>query len=300
MIHRRHMLLGLGTIGALPISRTFAAEILTLGDATLTTLNDGHLLLPTGFVFDTVNADTAESIRQSYGISDELKPPCNVTLLRVGGRVVLFDCGAGSGFQPDVGLLPEALDAAGVLPEEVTDVIFTHGHPDHLWGILDDFDEPLFANARLRMGREELDYWRDPGTVEAIGETRASFAVGAKRRLDLLGDRIEDFGDGEEVIPGVTARLAAGHTPGHMAFRLSFGGEETLLVGDAIGNHHIAFAAPAIETGNDQDMARAADTRVRLLDEIAADGLMMIGFHLPNGGIGRAERRGTKYRFAPS
>jgi glyoxylase-like metal-dependent hydrolase (beta-lactamase superfamily II) len=277
--------------------RSLAMTRLTLGAAELITLSDGNLLLPAEFVLGPVPDEIAREMESKYQLGEELTPPCNVTLLRTGDRLVLFDCGAGVGFQPSVGELPGALEAAGISLDDITDIIFTHGHPDHLWGLLDDFDEPAFPNARLMMGGKELDYWRDPATIDTIGQARAAFAAGARRRIEALSERFERFGDGKEVIPGVTARMTPGHTPGHMAFRISNGGEDAMIVGDAIANHHIAFDAPSVETGNDQDMATAAETRVGLFDEIMSDGLTIIGFHLPGGGIGRVERSGDGFRF---
>jgi glyoxylase-like metal-dependent hydrolase (beta-lactamase superfamily II) len=105
----------------------------------------------------------------------------------------------------------------------VTDVIFTHGHPDHLWGLIDDFDEIVFPNASFHMGRAEWDFWRDPGTVDAMPEERKTFAVGAQNRLAVLADMINLFEPGAEVVPGVEAVDTSGHTPGHMSFMLHGG-----------------------------------------------------------------------------
>lgn len=298
---RRGVLAGLGGSCAWAAGApVWAASELTVGGMALTTLSDGNLTLPVEFIFAPTPEEIAASVREEYGLTgDTLTPPCNVTLLRRGEDVILFDCGSGPAFQPSVGSLPASLDAVGVAPDEVTHIVFTHAHPDHIWGLLDDFDDPLFPNARLLMGAAELDYWRDPETATSIGEARAAFAAGALRRIEAMGDAWETFGDGDEVLPGVTAVLSAGHTPGHMAFVVSDGGDAAMIVGDAIGNHHIAFAAPGARTGNDQDMETAAATRLSLLDRIVSDGMALVGFHLPDGGVGRVERVGDAYRFSP-
>ena len=135
--------------------------------------------------------------------------------------------------------------------------------------------------------------------MESIGEARAAFAAGAQRRLEALGDAITLFDDGAEILPGVAARMTPGHTPGHMAFEARSGSESVLIVGDAIGNHHVAFARPDWLSGSDQDQALGAETRLALLDSLAADQALLIGFHLPEGGVGRVERKDGAYRFAP-
>ena len=108
----------------------------------------------------------------------------------------------------------EALRALGLSPEDITHVVFTHAHPDHIWGLLDEFDEPLFYNATYMMGRTEWDYWWNPETVNTIGNARAAFAVGAKRRMEVIEGTVVLFGDDEEILPGVSAVATPGHTRG--------------------------------------------------------------------------------------
>ena len=298
----RRTFVTLAGAAALPLPRLALAEM-TLGDATLTTVSDGHLTLPPDFVFGPMPQGDLQPILRKHGIADgPLTPDCNLTLYRDGTNTVLFDAGAGSHFMPTAGQLMASLDTAGVAPEDVTHVIFTHGHPDHLWGVLDDFDDPLFANAAHLMGREEWDYWWNPDLADSIGADRAAFAVGARRRMEAIEEVTDFFDDGDEVLPGIHAVLTPGHTPGHMSFDLTRGGQSVFVSGDAISNHHVAFARPDWASGSDQDMAQAAQTRVALMDRLADGDTVLFGFHLPQGGIGRVERNGDgsgAYRFVP-
>ena len=295
MLTRRQILAA--TAAAFAPRRLWAASTLTLGPVQIDTLSDGNLVLPGDFILGGMPQDEMQAIVAKYGLpTDQLTPPCNVTLLRDGTNTVLFDVGAGPDFQPSAGKLAEALDTIGLTIEDITHVLFTHAHPDHLWGLLDDFDEPLFPNAEYMIGQAEFDYWTDPDTVTTIGEARATFAVGAARRLAVIADSIRLLADGEEPLPGIAARLTPGHTPGHMAFEIA-GPTPAMVLGDCIGNHHVAFERPEWESGSDQDKALAAATRVALLDQLATDGHAVIGYHLPAGGIGRVERAETGYRF---
>jgi len=296
---RRRVMAAAAGMGAMAIVPRWLHASVQMGDWQIDTLSDGNLMLPADFILGPMPADEVAPILARHGLSPDapMTPPCNVTLLRGQGRAVLFDVGSGFSFQPSVGDLPTALEALGVAPEEITDVIFTHAHPDHLWGVLDDFDEPFFYEARHFMGAGELDYWRDPETVHTIGTARQAFAVGAARRLEMLDGFIETFEDGDEVLSGVTAALTPGHTPGHMSFAVAGQGGSAMILGDAIGNHHVGFEAPGLLSGSDQDQPLAAATRLALLDRITADDMTVVGFHLPDGGIGRAERRDGAYRF---
>ncbi len=278
----------------LPV-RGWASNSLSFGSVQMDTLSDGHLVLPMGFVTDHPGA---AEVMAGYGLhGDALEPPCNVTLLRDGTHTVLFDAGAGPDFMPTAGKLAEAMALLGVSADEITHVVFTHAHPDHLWGVLDDFDEPVFANATHMMGKTEWDYWINPETATTIDSGRTSFAAGALGRLSLLEDRIVTFGNNDEILPGIGARATQGHTPGHMSFEIRQGHDSCVIIGDAIGNHHLAFAQPTWHSGSDQDADLGVKTRSALLEDLATTGALMIGFHLPEGGIGRVERHDGAYRF---
>lgn len=297
---RRSALATTAAFMAFPRS-AFAAERVQIGEWELVTLSDGHLTLPADLVFAPAPATELAALASTLGIHDldaPLTPPCNVTLLRAGSRTILFDCGAGSSFQASVGRLPDALAAEGLAAEDITDVVFTHAHPDHFWGVLDDFDEPLFHNATHWIGRRERDYWIDPDTVDTIGAERASFAVGAARRLDAIAGVLEVFEDEQEFLPGVMATLTPGHTPGHMSFEINAGGTAAMIIGDAVGNDHVALARPQWHTGSDQDPDTGSNTRVSLLQRLANENLIMVGFHLPSGGIGRIEQRSDAFHFS--
>lgn len=296
---RREVLRGLGAAGLAGALGGGAGRVLAAGAGReLMTVSDGYLTLPGDFVFAGLPEDELAAILARHGISrDEVHPPCNVTVLREAGRVTLFDAGSGSGFMPTAGQLVDALDQIGIAPEDVTDIVFTHGHPDHLWGVLDDFDDPMFPEAACHMGEAEWNYWTDPETVDTIGQERAAFAVGARRRLEAIAERTDFFRDGQEVLPGIMAHATFGHTPGHMSFELAMGGDPVLIVGDAVVNAHVAFERPDWPNGTDQDAERGAATRQRLLDQAATDRMRIVGFHLPGGGIGRVERKDGHYRF---
>ena len=285
---------GMGLIGL----QAKTAVSFELGNAKLTSVSDGSLLLPSGFIFDPMPKDELDEIRTKYGVEgDQLDRECNLALLQTEDSKILFDVGSGPDFMPTAGKITDSLNAVGLSPDDITHVVFTHAHPDHIWGLLDDFDDPLFYDATYMMGRKEWDYWWDPKTVDEIGDARQAFAVGAKRRMEAIEDQVEFFDDGDEILPGVSAFASFGHTPGHMAFEIRQGSEAALIVGDAIGDHHVAFERPQWPSGSDQDADTAIVARQRLLDRLVSEQMRLVGFHLPNGGIGRAERSDGGYRF---
>lgn len=301
-MQRRGFILSAAAGALLMPRRSWAMTELDLGGGTLTTLSDGYLELPGSFILGDMPQPELLEILERYDLAGQretITPECNLALYRDGTNTVLFDAGAGPDFMPSAGKILDALDAAGLDPEDITHVVFTHAHPDHLWGVLDDFDEPLFANATHMMGRVEHDYWMDPDTIESIGAARQSFVAGALRRLEAL-PQIDLFEADQEILPGILSIATYGHTPGHMAFQVQGATGGAIVLGDAIGNHHIGFERPDWASGSDQNPEEAAATRVALLDRITADDLTIAGFHLPDGGIGRAEKLGdAQYRFVP-
>ncbi len=163
--------------------------------------------------------------------------------------------------------------------------------------MLDDFDEATFFNAEHMMGEIEYDYWMDPSTVNSIGEARAAFAAGASRRLGMLGDQITRISDGVEIVSGLRAKLTPGHSPGHMAFEIASGSQQLMIIGDVVTNDHVGFVKPGWASGSDQDEVLGAVTRASLMDQCATDDITIVGYHLPNGGIGRITRANEGYRF---
>lgn len=299
-IDRRDFLIGGAAIAAaagLPARMARATEQ-DLGGAQITVLSDGTLTLPVGFVMPDIPRQEIDALYAPHGgVPEALTPDCNVTFCRIGERFVVFDVGSGPNFMPNAGELPNAMAEAGIDPEEVTDVIFTHAHPDHLWGVIDDFDEPVFPNATYRMGAAELDFWRAPETLADMPEERKTFVVGAQSRLAAIEDRMESFKAGDEVIEGIEAVATHGHTPGHMSFVVHGASDSVLVVGDAITNVLVSFEKPEWHSGSDQNPAMGAATRTALLDRLAVDGSRIVGYHLPHPGQGRVERKDGAYRF---
>ncbi|MHA6346580.1 MBL fold metallo-hydrolase [Roseivivax sp. CAU 1761] len=304
MINRRSVLTG-GLVAAggtlVPPLARFAVAELALPSGRLTTVSDGHLVLPESFVLGDLPREEASALLAAAGLSaDGLEAPCNLALWQSEAHVVLFDAGSGPGFMPSAGRIAESLAAIDLAPEDVTHVVFTHGHPDHLWGAVDDFDEPFFADARHYIGAAEAEYWTDPATIESLGAARQSFAAGALRRIEILGDGLTRIGGGDEIVPGLAALDLPGHTPGHMGLRLRAGDTSALIVGDAIGNGHLALLRPDWPSPADHDPEQGRATRTALLEELAASGETMVGFHLPEGGMGRITPAEEGYAFSPA
>ncbi|MEE9334494.1 MAG: MBL fold metallo-hydrolase [Granulosicoccaceae bacterium] len=293
---------GAGAVGALirPSAAADESPGLKIGDNTLHVISDGAMHLPVSMVMpdDLIEPALRDEFLKSHSLGpQQLSQDCNITLLQQQDRTIIFDVGAGPNFLPTTGKLYEELDAREIDPLDVTDVVFTHAHPDHLWGLLDDFDEPLFANAQYHLHQKEWEYWLNDNTLSNTPDGRKSFVVGAQNRLPLLEERLSLFDYGKEVLPSVESVDTAGHTPGHTSFAIHGESESVMLLGDALTNQFIAFEQPKWHTAMDQDPALAVTTRLRLLDRLASEQQRIIGYHLPYPGTGMVERKDSAYRY---
>lgn len=303
-LKRRSVLAGMAatavSAGLLPGSVGSArAQTIETGSAKISVVSDGSLTLPLGFVFpDAPQQDLEKLLIENGMATDALRPDCNVTLVNTGDRLAIFDVGAGPNFMATAGKLAESLAAAGIDPSEVTDVVITHAHPDHIWGLTDDFDELVFANAQHHISEAEWDFWSADDAISKVPEDRQTFVVGAQSRFAAMGDNVRFLKDGDAVLPGVEAVATPGHTPGHLSFMVH-GAEPVLIVGDAITNSILSFVHPDWPMATDQDPDLAIKTRLSLLDRLATEKARAVGFHFPHPGAGMVEKKDGAYRYLP-
>lgn len=301
-LDRRQFMAGAGaaallTAAAIPFPLA-AAEAIQFGDFEIVPLSDGHLVLPARlFAPDAEEGARAAAFAAAGHSGDQIRRPLNVTLIRKGDEQIIVDVGSGPRFMATAGKLVDDVEANGIDRESITTVVFTHAHPDHIWGTTDDFDELLFPNARYLISEEEYNYWMSDDILAKLPDDRKGFATGAQRNINAVKDRLETFKPGADIVTGVTALETGGHTPGHISLEVSHGNEAFVIVGDALTHHIVSFQYPTWISGNDHEPERAIKTRQKLLDKLATENTRLIGYHLPDPGLGRVERAGSTYRY---
>jgi glyoxylase-like metal-dependent hydrolase (beta-lactamase superfamily II) len=307
ILHRRRFLAGLGAAVLAPVAVPLTGRAATpvtrkVGAIEVTIISDGVLHVPLSFTLpETPPAETA-ALFKAHGLPEQGAPAqTNVVLVKTGSELVLLDAGSGAKFQQTAGKLQENLEAVGIAPEMISKVVFTHGHADHLWGAIDDFDEgERFPNATYVISAAEWDFWTHPDTPKKVPDWLKGMSIGSGRILKLIEKKVERRKDGEAVAPGLTFVTTLGHTPGHMAVMVESGKERLLVGGDVFSNNAVSFARPEWRVGSDFDADRGVQTRRRMLDQLASDRIPLIGFHLTWPGQGMVERSGTAYRFIPT
>ncbi len=243
-------------------------------------------------------------LRSAFLPTDRLTLDVNTLLLKIGGELVLVDTGAGGLFGPTLGKQRERLSAAGVRPEQVTAVVLTHAHGDHFGGLLDGAGKPVFPNAAYFASKTEVDYWTGPdpdmSKLRIPEENKKVFAANAKRYIGAIKDRLTPVSAGQKILPGMEVLSAPGHTPGHIALLVSSGKEALLNAADTVHHHILMFAHPEWTSAFDSDPQMGAETRRKLLDRAAVDGLRVLGYHLPFPGIGHVRTaKGGAFEWLP-
>jgi glyoxylase-like metal-dependent hydrolase (beta-lactamase superfamily II) len=270
------------------------------GDFDFTILSDGYFTLP-GSVFapEASLAERAEAVEKLGFKDDTIRSRANIPVITRGSEVILVDVGAGQKYEPTEGLLTANMTALGIDPASVSRIVFTHGHPDHIWGTLTETGSLRFPNATYYIGETEWNFWMDPDFRTSMPDVLHPFAIGAQRDLSAVRERLVMLKPGDEVVPGIAALDTAGHTPGHLSFEVA-GGEGMIITADAATNHVISFEHPSWRFGYDMLPDVAIRNRALLLDKAATDRVKLLGYHWAYPGVGFAERHGNAYRFAAS
>jgi glyoxylase-like metal-dependent hydrolase (beta-lactamase superfamily II) len=272
-----------------------------LGDFEITVLSDGAYDLPTDLIGQNQSRETVQAFLEANFLDPDLRTShVNIPLINTGEELILVDVGGGSNFLAGAGRLVENMEAAGYSPDDVDKVFITHAHPDHLWGLLDDFDEPVFAEAEFFISAPEWDFWSGDAAAEALPEMFQSFAAGASRRLPVIEDAITRTANGDEIAPGITVIDTPGHTPGHASLRIASGGETLIVTADAMTHQYVSFEHPGWWSGTDLDQQMAERSRRMILDLVAEERSMILAYHLSFPGLGHVARAGDAYRFVPA
>jgi len=210
-------------------------------------------------------------------------------VVNTGKQLVLFDTGNGErGFvpRPAGGWLAAQLGPAGFAPEQIDVVVLSHGHPDHIGGVIEG-GKPLFSNARYVTGAIDYDFWAGD---KPTGDLQP-FAALFRDTMVLLAEKTSFLKPGDEVVPGIHAVEAYGHTPGHLAFNIESGGKRLVFWGDCAHHQVASLARPYWHCVFDVDKAQGAATRARMFHRMATDRVAVSGFHMPFPSLGYVERR---------
>jgi glyoxylase-like metal-dependent hydrolase (beta-lactamase superfamily II) len=269
-----------------------------LGSAEVTVVSDGPLPLgdPSGTFVGVPKEEVKKMLTDNFLSPDNVVLEQNSPIVNMGDKLVLFDTGMGTSkqFGPTTGRQQKSLAEAGIKPEDIDAVVLSHAHIDHIGGIVDASDKPLFPNAQFYIAQNDFDYWTDEGK---LGSPLKDFVIHARKNLLPVRDRLVFFKDGQEFLPGVQAMAAPGHTVGHHMFMITSEGKSFAFLGDLTHHQILLLEKPLMQFSYDTDPNQAAQTRVKMLDMLAANKIAVMSYHFPWPGYGHVVKNGDGFRY---
>jgi glyoxylase-like metal-dependent hydrolase (beta-lactamase superfamily II) len=271
-----------------------------LGDFEVTALSDGVVALPVDKLLTNTKPEKTLKALQKHHLSTPTATSVNGYLINTGSKLVLIDTGAATLFGPTLGRLANSLKAAGYSPEQVDEVYITHMHGDHVGGLMNG-DQLAFPNAIVRADQHDADFWLSQANLDkAPADAKGGFQ-GAMASVNpyLKAGKFKTFHGDTELVPGVKAVAARGHTPGHSVYLVESKGQKLMLWGDLMHVAAVQFENPTVTISFDSDSKAAMAQRLKAYADAAKQGYMVGATHLSFPGLGYVRSEGKGYAWVP-
>ena len=268
-----------------------------VGEFTVVVLSDGQgnpaALLPNWGANPELQDEFKATLKANYIDVAAVRNNFHPVLVDTGKNKVLIDSGNGVNANAPTGRLLNHLALAGYKPEDIDTVFLTHFHGDHINGLTNAQTQANFPKAQIITGETEHTFWTKPATG-AVGAGVVKNIVSQSAKLKLIRD-------GAEIVPGLSTVGSAGHTVGHQSVLVSSGTAQMMIMGDAAGHFLLSLNYPSAYLGIDADKPMAVKTRASLFRRVAAERMLVTGYHFPFPGVGYIRKRNFGgYEFIPA
>ena len=272
-----------------------------LGNFQVTALSDGTVSLPVDKLLTQVTPARVESLLARAYLKAPVETSVNAYLIHTGAKLVLIDTGAAGLFGPTLGKLLGNLKAAGYQPEQVDEIYITHMHPDHVGGLVAD-GRIAFPNAIVRADMREGAFWLKQENLDKAPADAKGFFQGAMASLNpyVAAGKLKPFDGETELVPGIRAIPARGHTPGHTIYAVESQGNKLVVWGDLMHVAAVQFAMPSVTIQFDNDAKAAAPQRQKNYADAAKKGYFVAVAHISFPGIGKLRADGKGYEWLPT
>ena len=266
---------------------------LKVGSTRIVALKDGELSIPKEILLN-IDEDTSNRITEE---NNQLTlNNVNAYLIFKDDKILLVDAGCRDLFGPTCGFVHNEIKKANVKPEEITDIFFTHLHPDHVAGAIDKDGKSMFPNAIVKVIEDEFNFWNrdDFDDVEINGK---NFADLNKSVMKAYDNKIETIKSNQEIISGIYPVPLPGHTPGHSGFRVDDENKSFVQMGDVLHAPNLQLSNPNISDLFDVDLENGMKSRKQVFDMVCNDKIMCSGGHMLEPKFGYLERFQNGYKF---
>lgn len=267
----------------------------TVWDGFATRQNPG-----TGWVVNADQAAVEGALRDAMLSTTRLDNPFIVTFLETPAGLTMFDSGTGGQLAQTAGRMRENLAAAGIDPARVTRILISHFHGDHITGLTTAENATVFPNAQVFVPEMEAAFWGDTSNESRAPQAQRGTFANTARRFGPYQGKVERFAAGAEILPGVRAVAAYGHTPGHTVFHVADGADQLFVTADTSARPEVFLRNPGWASIFDMDGAAATASRIAIFGRIAAERARMTAYHFPFPANGYVQRMGEGFRFIPA
>jgi len=281
----------------------------SLGDLELTILTDGYIKQSPvhPFIAPLASAEAVKTLLEAnFRPTDSIELSMNVMVVKSKDRLILLDTGTGVFADTVQGRLLTSLADAGFKAADVTDVILSHGHPDHIGGLIDKQSNLVLPNADLYMAKLEHDFWQR-ATMEDFKNSPLyempdfvkQVISGIQSVLKTIQPKLK-FIDVQKTLHGIFSfQLAPGHTPGLTMITITSKNEKLIFIADLIHSDALLFAHPEWGFTGDTNIQQAIASRIKMLQQLAANKTKTFAYHLPYPGLGHVRRKDKAFEWVP-
>lgn len=268
-------------------------------------ISDGHLLVnpvQAEFAQNVDSTEVAEVLEEHLVSISQIDLGMNILLLKNKEKLILIDVGAGNVFNSENGRLVENLQYAGISVDEITDIVLTHAHPDHIGGLTDRKENLTFPNAKVYLAQEEYNFWMHskPDFSKSTMTDKAHIQMlvdVAQANIQAVSDNLYLFRK-EEILLGCLQMLPApGHTPGHTVIRIFSEDKELYHIADVVHSEIISFEYPEWIYNSDTNYQESIETRKKILAQLVKDKALFFAYHLPWPGLGYVKTQSNGYKW---
>jgi len=307
MERRRFLIDSAFTFGSLPLINSNDFDFLNIASAEIARTRIGKIsctifqdlmfkYLAKDFFINANPGELDKALAKYKTKPDNIPSPFIPILVQQGDKTILIDTGVGYSEKPvEVkgnsvvfhGKLQQLLHEEKIRNEDITDVIVTHFHPDHIGGIFSDAGKLNFPNARFHLHEDEWNYWHSPRSDNQPEQFKYFIGKNITPLKNLNLNLIK--GDFIELLPGITTVKADGHTPGQIGVIMHSEKEHLMYISDAF-LHPLHIENLDWQTNYDMDHEKARQARIKIIELATKDSMLVSAFHFDFPGLGRIDK----------